>query len=81
MSVSREELKFKELRVLALYHLSQTFEHLKSGRLAQSVLPLYFGLGDAAKIEPVEVDWPSGKTQVLTTGLEENQTLRIAEPN
>jgi hypothetical protein len=52
----------------------------KSGYLAQSVLPLYFGLGDAAKIDKVEVDWPSKRRQVLTTGLEENQTLRVAEP-
>lgn len=52
----------------------------KSGYLAQSVLPLYFGLGDVAKVDEVEVDWPSGRKQVLTTGIEENQTLRIAEP-
>jgi len=52
----------------------------KSGYLAQSVLPLYFGLGDTTKIESVEVDWPSGKKQRLTAGLEQNQTLRIAEP-
>jgi hypothetical protein len=45
----------------------------KSGYLAQSVLPLYFGLGSGQKIERVEVDWPSGTKQVLTTALEENQ--------
>ena len=53
----------------------------KSGYLAQSVLPLYFGLGDSARIDRIEVDWPSGRKQVLTTGIEENQTLRIREPN
>jgi len=52
----------------------------KSGYLAQSVLPLYFGLGEALKIDQVEVDWPSRRKQVLTTGIEENQTLRITEP-
>jgi hypothetical protein len=52
----------------------------KSGYLSQSVLPLYFGLGDAPKIDRVEVDWPSGRKQVVTEGLEENQTLRITEP-
>ena len=52
----------------------------KSGYLAQSVLPLYFGLGNATKIDRVEVEWPSGKKQVLTTAIEENQTLRITEP-
>jgi hypothetical protein len=52
----------------------------KSGYLAQSALPLYFGLGDAEKIERVEVDWPSGHKQTLTTGIEENHTLQITEP-
>jgi enediyne biosynthesis protein E4 len=52
----------------------------KSGYLAQSVLPLYFGLGDAPRIDRVEVDWPSGRKQVVQSGLEENQTLVIAEP-
>jgi enediyne biosynthesis protein E4 len=51
----------------------------KSGYLSQSVLPLYFGLGDATKVDRIEVDWPSGKKQVLTTGLAENKTLQIAE--
>ncbi len=52
----------------------------KSGYLSQSVLPLYFGLGDAEKIDRVEVDWPSGQKQVVTAGLGENQVLRITEP-
>jgi hypothetical protein len=52
----------------------------KSGYLAQSALPLYFGLGDAIKVEGVEVVWPSGQKQVVTTGLEENRTLKITEP-
>jgi enediyne biosynthesis protein E4 len=52
----------------------------KSGYLSQSVLPLYFGLGDATKIDRVEVDWPSGKKQVVTSGLQENEVLRITEP-
>ena len=33
----------------------------KSGYLSQSSLPLYFGLGDAQKVDRVEVDWPSGR--------------------
>jgi len=52
----------------------------KAGYLAQSVLPLYFGLGEATKIDRVEVKWPSGRTQVLTDGLKPNHTLKITEP-
>ncbi len=51
----------------------------KSGYLSQSVLPLYFGLGDTKKIDRIEVDWPSGTKQVVTEGLQENQTIRIVE--
>jgi hypothetical protein len=51
----------------------------KSGYLAQSVLPLYFGLGDATRIDRVEVDWPSGHKQIVDTGLNQNQTLQITE--
>ncbi|HKA35431.1 MAG TPA: CRTAC1 family protein [Thermoanaerobaculia bacterium] len=52
----------------------------KSGYLSQSALPLYFGLGDAASIEAVEVDWPSGRKQVVGSGLRINSTLSISEP-
>ena len=52
----------------------------KSGYLSQSVLPLYFGLGDLTKIDRVEVDWPSGRKQVVTAGLSTNSTLRVTEP-
>jgi hypothetical protein len=52
----------------------------KSGYLSQSVLPLYFGLGDATNIDRIEVAWPSGSKQVVSTGLKDNQTLQITEP-
>ncbi len=51
----------------------------KSGYLSQSALPLYFGLGDAERIERVEVDWPSGKKQIETSHLDANRVLRITE--
>jgi len=51
----------------------------KSGYLAQSVLPLYFGLGDATKIDRIEIDWPSGRKQVVTKDLRINQTLKVTE--
>lgn len=52
----------------------------KSGYLSQSDLPLYFGLGDAAKIDSIEVDWPSGRKQTVKDGLRENDTLTLTEP-
>jgi enediyne biosynthesis protein E4 len=52
----------------------------KSGYLSQSVLPLYFGLGETEKIDRIEVKWPSGKQQVVTKGIQENQTLTVTEP-
>jgi enediyne biosynthesis protein E4 len=52
----------------------------KSGYLSQSVLPLYFGLGAATKIDRVEVTWPSGQKQVVASALQENQVLRIVQP-
>jgi hypothetical protein len=52
----------------------------KSGYLSQSVLPLYFGLDDATKIDRIEVQWPSGRKQAVTDGLTVNTTLRITEP-
>ena len=52
----------------------------KSGYLAQSALPLYFGLGNTNTVEQVEVDWPSGRQQMVTSGLEMNHTINIVEP-
>lgn len=52
----------------------------KAGYLAQSALPLHFGLGEATTVDRVEVDWPSGARQVLTEGLEPNRILEIVEP-
>ena len=52
----------------------------KSGYLAHSVIPLYFGLGDDKEISKVEVVWPSGKTQTLTKDLSANALITITEP-
>ena len=68
------------VRVLAAGQTYTKYNDGKSGYLSQSVLPLYFGLGDATKVDRVEVDWPSGKKQVVTSGLRENEVLRITEP-
>ncbi len=53
----------------------------KSGYLTQSALPLYFGLGDAEKVEKVEVTWPSGRKQTVPgEQVKVNTTLEITEP-
>jgi hypothetical protein len=52
----------------------------KSGYLSQSVLPLYFGLGDTSAVDKIEVEWPSGTHQVVSQGLSPNTLIRISEP-
>jgi hypothetical protein len=37
----------------------------KSGYLAQSVMPLYFGLGGALQADSVTVKWPTGREQIV----------------
>ncbi len=52
----------------------------KSGYLAQSSMPLYYGLGDAAGVDRIEVAWPSGRKQTITEGIPANALLTITEP-
>jgi hypothetical protein len=52
----------------------------KSGYLSQSLYPLYFGLGEAAVVDRIEVLWPSGKAQRVEGPIQINQTLEIREP-
>ncbi|HVS66758.1 MAG TPA: CRTAC1 family protein [Thermoanaerobaculia bacterium] len=52
----------------------------KSGYLAQSSMPLYFGLGDASAIDRVTVTWPSGTVQTVTEGLALDSRIEIVEP-
>src|SRR6185295_1397668 len=51
-----------------------------SGYLSHSILPLYFGLGDAATVDRVEIRWPSGRTQLLQGPIKANQGLEVREP-
>ena len=67
------------VRVVAGGRVFTQWNDGKSGYLSQSVLPLYFGLGDLTKVDRVEVDWPSGRKQVVTAGLSANSTLRVTE--
>ncbi len=50
-----------------------------SGYLSHSILPLYFGLGEAARAERVEVLWPSGRKQTVAGPIEAGRTLDITE--
>ena len=52
----------------------------KSGYLAQSSYPLYFGLGSSSSVEQIEVQWPSGTVQKVTDGIQINTTVEIVEP-
>lgn len=76
---NREGLGAK-VRLRANGQIYTHFNDGKSGYLSQSDLPLYFGLGEATKIDSIEVDWPSGRKQVLTKGLRESRLMRITEP-
>jgi hypothetical protein len=51
-----------------------------SGYLSHSVYPLYFGLGAAERIDRVEVRWPSGRTQTVTSDLRVGETVTMTEP-
>ena len=51
-----------------------------SGFCAQNDRRLHFGLGPRARIERVEIRWPSGKVQTLEN-VSANQLHRIQEPS
>jgi enediyne biosynthesis protein E4 len=51
----------------------------KSGYLSHSVLPLYFGLGDAAAADRIEVAWPSGRKQTIEGPVPANRPVEIVE--
>jgi hypothetical protein len=51
-----------------------------SGYLSHSVAPLYFGLGESAAVERLEVVWPSGARQTVPGPITPNQTLDVVEP-
>ena len=53
---------------------------VKSGSsyLSQSELPVTFGLGRAAKVAGLEVQWPSGQVDKLPA-TEANQTITVEE--
>lgn len=50
-----------------------------SGYLSHSLIPLYFGLGDAARAEALEVVWPSGMTQALPGPIAADRQIEVRE--
>ncbi|MEM8996914.1 MAG: FG-GAP-like repeat-containing protein [Acidobacteriota bacterium] len=51
-----------------------------AGYLSFSPQALYFGLGDAAGVDSIEVTWPSGAVQKVDGPIEINRRLEIVEP-
>ena len=54
--------------------------HGKSGYLSQSLAPLYFGLGDVAVVDAIEVRWPSGRAQTVPGPIRANTRVEVREP-
>lgn len=60
--------------------LKQTrYNNGKSGYLSQSVLPLYFGLGEDKSINSIRVIWPSGIIDKIYKNIQTNQMISIKE--
>jgi hypothetical protein len=51
----------------------------QSGYLSQSLLPLYFGLGESPQVDEIVVSWPSGSVQRIPGPIETNRVLEIIE--
>jgi hypothetical protein len=69
------------VRVVTPEHIWTQFHDGKSGYLAQSSLPLYFGLGNSQAISRVEVLWPSGKRQTISKNIALNTSVNVVEPD
>ena len=68
------------VRVKAGAKIYTQYNDGKSGYLSQSSLPLYFGLGEASKVDGLEVSWPSGIKQIVNSNIGINQQIQIEEP-
>lgn len=68
-----------KVQVTAGGRTSTQWQDGKSGYLAQSIMPLYFGLGDATLVERIEVTWPSGRRQIQTNDLRLGNLIEITE--
>jgi hypothetical protein len=68
------------LRVTAAGRTQMRLRVSSSGYLSQGDPRLHFGLGDAARIDKIEIRWPSGKIQTLV-GQRPNQVITVTEPS
>ena len=50
-----------------------------SGYLSHSLSPLYFGLGAAEAVDSIEVQWPSGKKQIVRPPFKINSLVEVRE--
>ena len=50
-----------------------------SSFLSMNCIDLHFGIGDATKVDRIEVQWPSGVMQIVED-IEANQTVEVEEP-
>ena len=66
--------------VMAGGHAQVQVNDGKSGYLAQSVMPLYFGLGAATQADSITVKWPSGRMQVVRGPLLSGASIDVREP-
>jgi len=51
----------------------------QSGYMSHSDMPLYFGLGNAQKIDRIRIVWPSGDEEVMEGPIDINQLLTVEE--
>jgi hypothetical protein len=51
----------------------------QSGYLSHSLIPLYFGLGEAKAVDEIAVAWPSGRRQVVKGAIAINTTVVVRE--
>jgi len=66
------------IRLLAGDHWQTRVVSTGSSYLSSSSLRQHFGLGDADRIDRIEIDWPSGERTILQD-IEPNRAYRIKE--